>query len=237
MVDQESKEDSINDSVSVTRHKIIFVGDVAVGKTSIIARIIDNPFSDKYIQSIGVDFCSKNIRYRGKNVKLQIWDTAGQEKYKSLIPSYIRNASIVFLVYDISNRESFDNVANWIQFIRKIENSLIVLVGNKLDLSNKEVNIEEGEDYAKKEGLQFYEISAKTNQGIKTMFYSVVAELPIFQDENDKQVLIKDLENENANETKENGFEVGDSSNTNSKEVKVLNSKNDGSVKNKTCKC
>ena len=76
MTEQESNEDSINDSVSVTRHKIIFVGDAGVGKTTIISRLMDNPFNDVYEPSIGVDFMSKNIKYHGQSIKLQIWDTA-----------------------------------------------------------------------------------------------------------------------------------------------------------------
>ena len=99
---EESKDDSVDNSISVTRHKIIFVGDAGVGKTCIINRIVDNPFSDAYEMSIGVDFMSNNIRYHGQNIKLQIWDSAGQEKYKGLIPSYVRNSSIVFVVYDVS---------------------------------------------------------------------------------------------------------------------------------------
>ena len=137
MVEQESLEDSVDNSVSVTRHKIIFVGDAGVGKTSIVGRIMDNPFKETYETSIGVDFCSKNIRYKGLSTKLQIWDSAGQEKYKSLIPSYIRNSSIVFLVYDVSNKTSFANIPEWISFIKRIEDSIIILVGNKIDLSNR----------------------------------------------------------------------------------------------------
>ena len=110
MTEQDSNEDSVDNSVSVTRHKIIFVGDAGVGKTTIISRIMDNPFNEVYEPSIGVDFMSKNIKFRGQSVKLQMWDTAGQEKYKGLIPSYVRNSSIVFLVYDISSKTTFDNI-------------------------------------------------------------------------------------------------------------------------------
>ena len=137
MVEQESQEDSVDQPVSVTRHKIIFVGDAGVGKTSIVGRIMDNPFKETYETSIGVDFCSKNIRYKGLSTKLQIWDSAGQERYKSLIPSYIRNSSIVFLVYDVSKKQTFKNIPEWISFIKKIEDSIIVLIGNKIDLPNR----------------------------------------------------------------------------------------------------
>ena len=197
MTEQDSK-DSEGDSVSVSRHKIIFVGDAGVGKTTIISRIMDNPFSEVYEPSIGVDFMSKSIKYRGQNIKLQIWDTAGQEKYKGLIPSYVRNSSIVFLVYDISVRSSFDNVPKWISFIRSIENTTLVLVGNKIDLEKREVTKEEGEALAQKEGISFYETSAKSGDGIKNMFYNSVSDLSVFAENNNKESLIKELMEENG---------------------------------------
>lgn len=209
MAEPDSREDSVENSVSIVRHKIIFVGDAGVGKTSIIARIIDNPFSDAYEMSIGVDFCSKNIRYRGQNIKLQIWDSAGQEKYKGLIPSYVRNSAIVFIVYDVGNKESFDNIPKWITFIKTIENTTLVLCGNKIDLQQREVTAEEGAELAKKEGISFFEVSAKTNANIKNMFYTAVADLPSFSDTENKENLIKELEEENGVETIKEGNAPG----------------------------
>jgi len=194
----DSNEDSM-ESNSVTRHKIIFVGDAGVGKTTIISRIMDNPFNEVYEPSIGVDFMSKNIKFRDQNIKLQIWDTAGQEKYKGLIPSYVRNSSIVFLVYDVSVKTSFDNIPKWINFIKTIENTTLVLCGNKIDLENREVKKEEGEALAQKEGISFFEVSAKTEENIKNMFYNVVVELPTFAENNaNKENLIKELMQENG---------------------------------------
>ena len=208
MTEQDSNEDSVDNSVSVTRHKIIFVGDAGVGKTTIISRIMENPYNEIYEPSIGVDFMSKNIKYKGQSIKLQMWDTAGQEKYKGLIPSYVRNSSIVFLVYDISVKTSFDNIPKWITFIRTIENTTLVLCGNKLDLSNREVKKEEGEELAKKEGIAFFEVSAKTNENIKNMFYNVVVELPTFVESNtNKENLIKELMQENGVENVAEGIQ------------------------------
>ena len=206
MAEEDSNEDSIN-SVSVTRHKIIFVGDTAVGKTTIIGRIMDNPFNEVYEPSIGVDFMSKNIKFRGQNIKLQMWDTAGQEKFRGLIPSYVRNASIVFVVYDVSVKTSFDNIPKWINFIKTIENTTLILCGNKIDL-NREVNKEEGEELAKKEGIQFFEVSAKTNENIKNMFYNVVVDLPTFAENNaNKENLIQELMQENGVENEVGGIQ------------------------------
>jgi Ras-related protein Rab-6A len=206
MVDQESHEDSVDNSISVTRHKIIFVGDAATGKTSIINRIIDNPFNDTYEVSIGIDFMSKNIRFRGQNIKIQIWDSAGQEKYKGLIPSYVRNSSIVFIVYDISNRSSFDNIPNWISFVKNIEKTTMILCGNKNDL-DRDVNKNEAEELAKREGLLFFECSAKTNENIKNMFYSSIAGLSTFgiYDQQEKENLIRELLEENGGEDFQEG--------------------------------
>ena len=198
MTDQDSKDDSEGDSVSVTRHKIIFVGDAGVGKTTIIARITESPFNEVYEPSIGVDFMSKSIKYRGQNIKLQIWDTAGQEKYKGLIPSYVRNSSIVFVVYDISAKSTFDNIPKWLTFIRSIENTTLILCGNKIDLEKREVTKEEGEALAQKEGIAFFETSAKTAEGIKNMFYSAVSDLSIFAENNNKENLLKELMEENG---------------------------------------
>ena len=206
MVDQESHEDSVDNSISVTRHKIIFVGDACTGKTSIINRIIDNPFNDTYEVSIGIDFMSKNIRFRGQNVKIQIWDSAGQEKYKGLIPSYVRNSSIVFIVYDISDRHSFDNIPKWISFVKNIEKTTMILCGNKTDLQ-RDVQKNEGEELARREGLLFFECSAKTNENIKNMFYSAISVLPNFgvYDESERESLIKELLEENGGEDFQEG--------------------------------
>ena len=206
MVEQESHEDSVDNSISVTRHKVIFIGDANTGKTSIINRIIDNPFNDTYDVSIGIDFMSKNIRFRGQNIKIQIWDSAGQEKYKGLIPSYVRNSSIVFIVYDISSRTSFENVQNWISFVKNIEKTTMILCGNKTDL-NREVETKEGEEVAEREGIKFFECSAKTNENIKYMFYASIAGLPTFGiiDESEKENLVKELLEENGGEENQEG--------------------------------
>ena len=188
------EENQFGEEDHIPRFKVTIVGDEKVGKTTILFRILNNPFNDAYDPTIGVDFMSKNIIFRGQNIKLQMWDTAGQEKYKGLIPSYVRNSSIVFLIYDISVKSSFDNIPNWISFIKSIENATLVLCGNKIDISEREVKKEEGEALAQKEKIAFFEVSAKTGEGIKTMFYSSVADSSIFKECNlDKKNLVKKL--------------------------------------------
>ena len=235
---EESKEDSVDNSISATKHKIIFVGDAGVGKTSIINRIVDNPFNEAYEMSIGVDFMSKNLRYKGQNIKLQLWDSAGQEKYKGLIPSYVRNSSIVFIVYDISSKASFNNVPSWITFIKSIENTTLILCGNKIDLTTREVEKSEGEQFAQKEGISFFEVSAKTDENIKFMFYSVIADLPTFSEgATNKENLIKELQQENGvenivnNAQNSNAPEEGKTINVDGKPKPVK------SKKKKSCGC
>ena len=124
-------------SYQISRQKIILTGDVAVGKTAMINSLLGSKFNDEYEPSIGVDFFSKTLKFKGKQIKLQIWDSAGQEKFRSLIPNYIRGASLIYLVYDITNKNSFNHLPDWIKFINNIENTNIVIIGNKIDLENK----------------------------------------------------------------------------------------------------
>ena len=119
---------------------------------------------------------SKTITYKGQSTKLQMWDTAGQEKYKGLIPSYVRNSSIVFIVYDISSRESFENVDIWMEDIKNCapENCVIILVGNKSDLVNERVvSFKEGKDKAEQYGILFNEVSAKNGDNILLIFGNI----------------------------------------------------------------
>ena len=186
------------------RVKIAFVGDTGVGKTQIISRINNYPFNGNYN---GIDFRFKEIIFKGHTIKLQMWDTSGKEKYKEIIPSYVRNSSIVFLIYDVSVKSSFDNIPNWITFIRSIENNTLVLCGNKIDLAEREVKKEEGEALAQKEGIAFFEVSAKTGDGIKNMFYNSVADLSTFAEHNsNKENLVKELLQENGVENSVGGI-------------------------------
>jgi len=98
-----------NTVVNMVKQKLVVVGDIAVGKTTIINSLLGQKFKDHYEPSVGVDFFTKNIKFKGKNIKLQIWDSAGQEKYRSLIKNYIRGSSIIFIIYDITSKLKFSN--------------------------------------------------------------------------------------------------------------------------------
>ena len=193
--------ESINYSIISLRQKIIFVGDSGVGKTTLINRINNEEFKDLNESSVGIDYYSKNIKFRGEELTLQIWDTAGQEKYRGLIPTYARNAVLAFIIYDISSKKSFENLTEWINYLNSIEKMPMIICGNKIDLVDRQrqVTKEEGEEFAKKNNLVFFEVSAKTNENMNYMLYRSIAELPYFEDKNkNKDKLTEELLKENG---------------------------------------
>ena len=192
--------ESINYSIISLRQKIIFVGDSGVGKTTLINRINNEEFKDLNESSVGIDYYSKNIKFGGEELTLQIWDTAGQEKYRGLIPTYARNAVLAFIIYDISSKKSFENLTEWINYLNSIEKMPMIICGNKIDLvDRRQVTKEEGEEFAKKNKLVFFEVSAKTNENMNYMLYRSIAELPYFEDKNkNKDKLTEELLKENG---------------------------------------
>ena len=191
--------ESINYSIISLRQKIIFVGDSGVGKTTLINRINNEEFKDLNESSVGIDYYSKNIKFGGEELTLQIWDTAGQEKYRGLIPTYARNAVLAFIIYDISSKKSFENLTEWINYLNSIEKMPMIICGNKIDLDDRQVTKEEGEEFAKKNNLVFFEVSAKTNKNMNYMLYRSIAELPYFEGKNEnKDKLTVELLKENG---------------------------------------
>ena len=152
-----------------------------MGKTSVISRLIYDKFDNSYQATIGIDFLSKTMYLEDRTVRLQLWDTAGQERFRSLIPSYIRDSSVAVVVYDVSSRSSFANTSRWIDEVRTERGSdvIIVLVGNKTDLTDKrEVSVEEGDARAREAGVMFIETSAKAGFNVKALFRKIAAALP-----------------------------------------------------------
>ena len=157
----------------VQHYKIIFLGDQYVGKSSILNRFYQDKFEPDYQATIGLDFHSKNVEINNNVVRLLLYDTAGQEKFKSLIPMYIRDANIIIVVYDISNKDSFTHTEHWVNETKdlKREDAIFILVGNKIDLEDKRVvQTKEAEDFANEKGFIFHEVSAKTGAQIQELF-------------------------------------------------------------------
>ena len=214
----------MDQSYQTNRQKIIFCGDAGVGKTSIINSIMGQKFSEEYEPSIGVDFFSKTVRYNGRLIKLQIWDRAGQEKFRSLIPNYIRGSAIIFLIFDVSQKITYEHLNEWLNFITNIENGgLIIIVGNKIDLKDsREVNTEEAEKYCKDKKYEYFEVSAKNGTNIDNMLYTSLAGLPVFNTINGENIpkenIIKDLLQENMDSFRAQSFEKGNNGNNNNTE-------------------
>lgn len=152
--------------------KFIVIGDAATGKSCLLHRFIENQFKSDSTHTIGVEFGSKVVEVGGKNVKLQIWDTAGQERFRSVTRSYYRGAAGALLVYDITNRESYNNISTWLADARSLANPdiVIILVGNKADLEDREVTFLEASRFAQENGLMFLETSALTGEGVEEVF-------------------------------------------------------------------
>jgi len=164
-----------------TKYKLVFLGDEAVGKTSIITRFMYDRFETGYKVTIGIDFVSKTMYLEDRIVRLQLWDTAGQERFRSLIPSYIRDSSVAIVCYDITNRQSFVNTDQWIEDVRieRGNDVVIMLVGNKTDMQEQRVvTTEEGETKAKDSGVLFIETSAKAGVNVKSLFRELALALP-----------------------------------------------------------
>lgn len=164
-----------------SKYKLVFLGDEAVGKTSIITRFMYDTFDNTYKVTIGIDFVSKTMYLEDRIVRLQLWDTAGQERFRSLIPSYIRDSSVAIVVYDISNRASFLNTDQWIDDVRseRGQDVVIMLVANKTDLVDRRaVSADEGEQKAKQHGVMFIETSAKAGFNVKALFRKLALALP-----------------------------------------------------------
>ena len=228
-------DSSVDVSYLVNRQKIIFIGDVSVGKTSIINVLMGQKFNNEYEASIGVDFFSKTIKYKGKTIKLQIWDSAGQEKFRSLITNYIRGSSLVFIVYDISSRKSFESLQNWIDFVNNIENSNIVILGNKIDLDNKrEVTTEEGQKFCEEKNYEFFEVSAKEDNNLNNMLFNSVASLPFFMSINTdgatKEQIVDNLIKENLDSFKYQNQSGSNNADTVNTDLNVINNNNAGDV-------
>ena len=166
--------------------KLIVIGDSGVGKSCLTNNAIKNTFDDAYNATVGFEFFTFNIRFNGKVVKLQIWDTCGQELYRSLITNFYRNSSLAMMVYSINSKESFDNVEMWLRELRTHSNPdvKVFLIGNKSDLeAEREVTTEQGENFYKQNNLSlFMESSAKT--GFNTQKIFVKAAEILYEDYN-----------------------------------------------------
>ncbi|EGR31311.1 rab2 gtpase, putative, partial [Ichthyophthirius multifiliis] len=145
-----------------------------VGKSCVLSQFIDKKFKEKHDVTIGVEFGARMINVQNKNIKIQIWDTAGQECFRSITRSYYRSAAGALLVFDITRKDSFQNIGRWLEEAKQNGNPHLsfVLIGNKCDLEDqRQVSVEEAQNFAKENNLLFLEASAKTSQNIEEAFH------------------------------------------------------------------
>ena len=153
--------------------KYIIIGDANVGKSNLLLRFAYGQFRDEYQVTIGVEFGAKNLEIQDKIYRIQIWDTTGQEYFRSITRNYYKCSACALLVYDVTKKISFDNITSWIEECKSQTSKKIflVLVGNKIDLEEqREVTTEEGQELADKLGIPFFESSAKTGKNVYEIF-------------------------------------------------------------------
>uniref|UniRef100_UPI00358E61EF ras-related protein Rab-37-like isoform X1 n=1 Tax=Myxine glutinosa TaxID=7769 RepID=UPI00358E61EF len=180
---------------------VMLVGDSGVGKTCLLVRFKDGAFlSGSFISTVGIDFRNKVVAVDDAKVKLQIWDTAGQERFRSVTHAYYRDAHALLLLYDITNRPSFENIRAWLTEIHEYaqQNVVIMLLGNKGDMTTERVvKKDEGERLAKEYGIPFMETSAKTGLNVELAFTAIAKELKhrVEKQPNDAKFRIQDYIN------------------------------------------
>ena len=161
--------------------KILLLGDSSVGKTCFLKRYTDNTFQDAYLSTIGFDFKFKFVTLdNGKTVKVQLWDTAGQERFRTIAKSYYKGAHGIILIYDVTNRKTYDNIKKWLNQIRdEASNRIsIILVANKIDCEDtRQVTKEEGEALAKASNLPIFEASAKDSINVNESFQFLIEKI------------------------------------------------------------
>lgn len=156
--------------------KVLIIGESGVGKSSLIRRFVDDEFDDNHDVTIGVDFKTKLMNIDGVEFKLAIWDTAGAERFRSLTPSFYRNAKCAILVYDVTNRESLQKLDSWLQELENYSNNRNIptmVVGNKIDME-RVILRDDGLKFARKHRLLFLETSAKNNVSVADVFEEIV---------------------------------------------------------------
>ena len=174
-----SKTDESSSEVSKNEEtiKIIILGNSEVGKTSFLIRFTKNKFDETYLATIGIDYIYRIINIENKLYKLMFYDTAGEEKYKSIPKNHIKNVQGIILMYDITNKKSFDSIIDWISDVKEIkgENFPMILVGNKIDLNeSREVTEEMGYELAEKNQIEFFETSNKDGTNIQEAGLEIV---------------------------------------------------------------
>jgi len=162
-------------------YKILLLGDSTVGKTCFLLRYTDDTFIDMHMTTIGLDYRLKTLILEDKKiVKIQLWDTAGQDKFRAITRNYYKGAKAIILIYDVTNSKSFENIQKWIVEINEeiAEKVPLILIANKIDnIDDRKVSKEQGEKLALKYNVPIFETSAKTGEGVNESVYFLVSKI------------------------------------------------------------
>lgn len=170
----------LSSTTPMAKYKLVFLGDIYTGKTSIINRFMNDSFDTNYQATIGIDFLSKTIYHESQAIRFQLWDTAGQERFRSLIPNYIRDSSVAIIVFDVTNKQTFLSIDRWVEDVRneRGKEALVVVVGNKIDKAEERlVSTEEASSRARELEALYVETSAKTGDNISQLFKQIATVL------------------------------------------------------------
>ena len=174
MTEQESED-------NFRLYKILLLGDSAVGKSCLLLRYCENSFQESHLTTIGLDFRLKTIILEDKRkIKVQIWDTAGEDRFRAITRNYYRGANGILLIYDVTDQQSFEHVRDWVEKIKEetSEGIIIYLVANKIDQTNKRIITNaDGNKIAEESKIKYFETSAKTATGVTEVFESLVKEM------------------------------------------------------------
>lgn len=188
--------------------KFIIVGNSAVGKSCMLLRFDEDRFQPIHDVTVGVTFSIKMVSIEGQDVKVQVWDTAGQEIFRSITRSYYRDSACAIIVYDITDQSSFAKVEDWIRDVRNLAppDCLLALVGNKLDLAaQRAVQTSEGQELADKHGLIFFETSAATGENVQELFNECVTAVYTKAKGNNSNAAVRKVSIENENKPAKSG--------------------------------
>lgn len=183
--------------------KVVLIGDARVGKTSIMESFVNKTFNESYITTIGVDFRFKDIESNSEKVKLQIWDTAGQECFRSIVSAYYRGADVIVFVYDVTHMESFNNISKYIEEAKKYcsDKTPFCLVGNKSDRADSVVSDSDVDSMLNTYNMIYsYKVSAKSNFSTDALFYDIAYKCykPKINEQKDKNPEIDEVTSELA---------------------------------------
>ena len=188
MYDEEEIEDDYN------LYKVLLLGDSSVGKSCLLLRFCDNVFQEAHLTTIGLDFRLKTINLdNNRKVKIQIWDTAGEDRFRAITRNYYKGAKGILLIFDVTEKQTFEHIKDWIEKIHEESQSgiTICLVANKIDNNeNRAISKEEGEKLAKEFKISYFETSAKKGIGVEEVFTSLVKKIDtLYMNEHPEEII------------------------------------------------